>query len=262
MARELTPSEIEELFGVYALDALDADERAEVETYLERSVAARTEVAALQEVAAMLAHSGGAAPDDLWGRIEQALAAEPPRLVLPLDQARTERTRRRGLGGRVALAIAGASAAAALVTAVVVSNQMSDQMSDQEDRLDRVASSVEHDGMRRAAMGALADPRARTVRLVAPDGAGSVTVVSMPDGGGFLMAHGVQRLAPGRTYQLWAMTGDPGPPGLVSAGVLGRDLDIAAFHAPASAHGFVVTEEAEPGALTSTGHVLLAGEFT
>jgi len=258
MARELTPSEIEELFGVYALDALDTDERAEVETYLERSVAARTEVAQLQEVAAMLAHSGGAAPEGLWGRIEQALAAEPPRLVLPLDRARAERTRRRGLGGRVALAIAGASAAAALVTAVVVSNQMSDQ----EDRLERVASSVEHDGMRRAAMGALADPRARTVRLVAPDGAGSMTVVSMPDGDGFLMAHGVQRLAPGRTYQLWAMTGDPGPPGLVSAGVLGRDLDIAAFHAPASAHGFVVTEEAEPGALTSTGHVLLAGEFT
>ena len=258
MARELTPSEIEELFGVYALDALDVDERAEVETYLERSVAARTEVAQLQEVAAMLAHSGGAAPEGLWGRIEQALAEEPPRLVLPLDRARAERTRRRGLGGRVALAIAGASAAAALVTAVVVSNQMSDQ----EDRLERVASSVEHDGMRRAAMGALADPRARTVRLVAPDGAGSMTVVSMPDGDGFLMAHGVQRLAPGRTYQLWAMTGDPGPPGLVSAGVLGRDLDIAAFHAPASAHGFVVTEEAEPGALTSTGHVLLAGEFT
>ena len=258
MARELTPSEIEELFGVYALDALDADERAEVETYLERSVAARTEVAQLQEVAAMLAHSGGAAPEGLWGRIEQALAEEPPRLVLPLDRARAERTRRRGLGGRVALAIAGASAAAALVTAVVVSNQMSDQ----EDRLERVASSVEHDGMRRAAMGALADPRARTVRLVAPDGAGSMTVVSMPDGDGFLMAHGVDRLAPGRTYQLWAMTGDPGPPGLVSAGVLGRDLDIAAFHAPASAHGFVVTEEAEPGALTSTGHVLLAGEFT
>ena len=258
MARELTPSEIEELFGVYALDALDTDERAEVETYLERSVAARTEVAQLQEVAAMLAHSGGAAPEGLWGRIEQALAAEPPRLVLPLDRARAERTRRRGLGGRVALAIAGASAAAALVTAVVVSNQMSDQ----EDRLERVASSVEHDGMRRAAMGALADPRARTVRLVAPDGAGSMTVVSMPDGDGFLMAHGVQRLAPGRTYQLWAMTGDPGPPGLVSAGVLGRDLDIAAFRAPASAHGFVVTEEAEPGALTSTGHVLLAGEFT
>ena len=257
MARELTPSEIEELFGVYALDALDADERAEVDTYLERSVAARTEVAELQEVAAMLAHSGGAAPDGLWGRIDQALAAEPPRLVLPLDQARTERSRRRGFGGRVALAIAGASAAAALVTAVVVSSQMSAQ----EDRLDRVASSVEHDGMRRAAMGALADPRARTVRLKALDGAGSATVVSMPDGGGFLMAHDVARLAPGRTYQLWAMTGDPGTPVLVSAGVLGRDLDVTAFHAPASARGFVVTEEAEPGVVTATDHVMLSGEF-
>jgi len=258
MARELTPSEIEELFGVYALDALDPDERAEVDTYLERSVAARTEVAELQEVAAMLAHSGGAAPDGLWGRIEQALAAEPPRLVLPLHEARTERTSRRGVGARVALAIAGASAVAALVTAVVVS----DQMSAQQDRLDRVASSVAHDGMRRAAMGALADPRARTVRLVAPDGAGNATVVSMPDGGGFLMADGVPRLGPGRTYQIWAMTGDPGTFGLVSAGVLGRDLDVAAFHAPASAHGFVVTAESEPGALTASRPVMLAGAFS
>jgi anti-sigma-K factor RskA len=257
MARELTPSEIEELFGAYALDALDADERAEVDAYLDRSVAARTEVAGLQEVAAMLAHSGGAAPDGLWDRIEHALAAEPPRLVLPLDRARIERARHRSMGGKVVLAIAGASAAAALVTAVVVSSQMSAQ----EDRLDRVASSVAHDGVRRAAMGALADPRGRTVRLVAPDGAGSATVVSMPDGGGFLLAHDVARLAPGRTYQLWAMTGDAGTPGLVSAGVLGRDLDVTAFHAPASAHGFVVTDEAEPGAVTATNHVMLSGEF-
>jgi len=257
MARELTRSEIEELFGVYALDALDADERAEVDEFLERSVGARIEVAQLQEVAAMLAHSGGAAPDGLWGRIEQALAAEPPGLVLPLDQARTERNRRRGLGSRVALAIAAASVAAALVTAVVVSSEMSAQ----EDRLDRVASSVERDGVRRAAMGALADPRARTVRLVAPDGTASATVVSMPDGGGFLMAHDVARLAPGHTYQLWAMTGDPGTPTLVSAGVLGRDLDVTAFHAPASALGFVVTDEPESGSVTATQRVMLAGEF-
>jgi len=251
------PSEIEELFGVYALDALDADERAAVETYLERSDAARAEVAGLQEVAALLGNSGDAAPDGLWGRIELALAAEPPRLVLPLDRARTERARRRGVGGRAALAIAGASVAAALLAAVVVSNHMADQ----DNRLDRVASAVEGDGMRRAALGAMADPQARTVKLIANDGAASATVVSVPDGSSFIMGHGVPKLGPGRTYQLWAMTGAPGAGDLVSAGVLGRDLDVAAFRAPASAHGFMVTEEAEPGVRSPTDHVMLSGEF-
>jgi hypothetical protein len=153
--------------------------------------------------------------------------------------------------------VAAASAAAALVTVVVVS----DQMSEQEQRLDQVASSVEHDGMRRAAMGAMADPRARTVRLAATDGPGSATVVSLPGGSGYLMAHDVPRLAQGRTYQLWAMTGDATTPGLVSAGVLGRELDVAAFHAPVSAHGFIVTDEADPGAVASTHPPMLAGEF-
>ena len=272
MARELTPAELEELLGVYALDALDGDERAQVEVHLERSPAAQSEVAGLQEAAAMLAHSGGAAPEGLWSRIEEALGADPPRLVLPFDGQRTrashddrvrgtERRRHgrrpRGIGVRVALGVAAASAAAALVATVVVSGQMSEQ----EARLDRVATSVENDGMRRAAMGAMADPSARTVRLVAREGGPSATVVSLPGGAGFLMGHHIPRLAPGRTYQLWAMTGDAGSSGLVSAGVLGRDLDVMAFHAPPSVHGFIVTEEAEPGVLASTHKPMLAGEF-
>lgn len=272
MARELTPTELEELFGVYALDALEGDERDQVEAYVARTPAAHAEVAELQEVAAMLAHSGGAAPDGLWARIEEALSADPPGLVLPFDrpipQPEPSRTRRgrgigvrgvgvRGLGVKVALGVAAASAAAALVTVVVVS----DQMSEQEERLDQVASSVEHDGMRRAAMGAMADPDARTVQLAAGDGSATATVVTLPGGAGFLMGHGVPTLAPGHTYQLWAMTGDASAPGLVSAGVLGRDLDIAAFRAPESAYGFLVTEEAAPGAISASDHRMLVGEY-
>lgn len=257
MARELTPAELEELFGVYALDALDGDEREQVESYLARSPVAQIEVAELQEVAAMLAHSGGAAPDGLWRRIEESLAAEPPGLVLPMTRPPAPRSRR-GLGVKIALGVAAASAAAALVTVVVVS----DQMSRQEDRLDRVASSVEHDGMRRAAMGAMADPEARTVRLRADDGRGAATVVTLPSGTGFLMVEDLPRLAPGHTYQLWAMTGGGASPGLVSAGVLGRDPEIAAFRAPGSAHGFLVTDEAAPGAITPSDHRMLVGELT
>lgn len=268
MARELTPSELDELLGAFALDAVDDDEVAQVEEYLARSVEAQAEVAALREVAAMLAHSdGGAAPEGLWSRIEGALGAEPPSLVLPIDRARNNRARRggtdrrgigrTGIGTRGAVALAAAAVAAALVVGIVVNVEMSRQ----GDRLDQVASSVERDGVRRAAMAAMADPRGRMLQLEAVEGAGTATVVTMPDGEGFLMAHDVPRLAKGRTYQLWAMTGDADTPALVSAGVLGRGPDVVAFRAPAATHGFVVTAEADPGVTSSSQPAQLAGRY-
>lgn len=269
MARELTPSELDELLGAFALDAVDGDERVQVEEYLTRSVEAQNEVAELREVAAMLAYSdGGAAPEGLWSRIEGALGAEPPGLVLPIDRARSERVRRgatgrrgigrRSIGTRGAVALAGAAVAAALVVGIVVNVEMSRQ----DERLDQMAASVERDGMRRAAMAAMADPRGRMLQLEPVEGAGTATVVMMPDGEGFLMAHDVPRLAKGRTYQLWAMTGDANAPALVSAGVLGRGPEVVAFRAPASAHGFVVTAEADPGVTSSSEPAQLAGAYT
>ena len=47
--------ELDSLLGAYALDALDADDRARVEAYLERDVAARAEVDEMHETAAALA---------------------------------------------------------------------------------------------------------------------------------------------------------------------------------------------------------------
>jgi anti-sigma-K factor RskA len=259
VARELTPAELDELLAAYAIDAVDAEERAQLDAYLERSPDAAREIAELQETTALLAFTGpDEAPDTLWDRIENALGAEPPRLVMPLDAAahRSPR-RRRGMAAKVAIGIAAASAVAAGVTAVVVS----DEMARQEQRLDRVAGSVANDGMHRAAEAAAADPRSRTVRLVAGRGSGSATVIAMPDGAAFLMARDMERLGPDRTYQLWAITGDPDGPKVVSAGVLGRSLDLAAFRAPDGATGFMVTDEATPGVVTTAAEPVLEGHF-
>ncbi len=259
MARELTPAELDELLAAYALDAVDAEEREQLDAYLERSPDAAREIAELQETAALLAFTGpDEAPDTLWDRIENALGAEPPRLVMPFDTAaRRSPRRRRGVATKVAIGIAGASAIAAGITAVVVS----DEMSRQEERLDRVAGSVANDGMHRAAEAAAADPRSRTVRLVARRGSGSATVIAMPDGAAFLMARDMEHLGPDRTYQLWAITGDPDGPEVVSAGVLGRSLDLAAFQAPEGATGFMVTDEATPGVVTTAAKPVLEGHF-
>ncbi|HUV10995.1 MAG TPA: anti-sigma factor [Acidimicrobiia bacterium] len=262
MARELTPRELEQLLGVYALDALDdGEERAQVELHLDRVPSARGEVAELREVAAVLASSGSPPPPaGLWERIEAALEAEPPRLVLPLAAARETRARR-GIGIRVAAAVAAASAVAAATAALVIT----DEMSQQEDRLALVEAQVGGDGTRRAALAAMASPQARMAHLEpvdagAPPGV-SATVVTMPGGDAYLMAEHLPRLAPGRTYQLWAMTGDHGDSTLLSTAILGRRVDVVAFHAPGGSLGFLITDEEAPGATTSVRPRVLAGEF-
>jgi hypothetical protein len=260
VARELTPAELRDLLAVYALDAVEHDERAQLDAFVERTAEARREVDELRETAALLAYSDqAAAPDELWSRIEDSLGAEPPRLVLPGSPtvARPDTSRRRGIGARVAIGIAAASAIAASLTAILVS----DEMSRQEERLDRVAASVAHQGMEHAAEAAAADPRARTARLEGAGGSGSATVVTMPDGTSFLMAKEVPRLEAGRIYQLWAVVGDEPDPPMVSAGLLGRSFDVAAFHVPGDARGFMITEEAAPGVEHTDAPAVLEGHY-
>ena len=70
MARALTAAELEELLGAYALDAVDDDERAQIEAWLARSINAQRDADELRETASLLAQSGDEVPDDLWARIE------------------------------------------------------------------------------------------------------------------------------------------------------------------------------------------------
>jgi hypothetical protein len=257
VGRELTPRELHELLGAYALDAVDGDERLQVEEWLARTPEARAELADLRETAALLAQQGGDAPPGLWTRIEQELSEEPPPLVLPLAEARPRaRTSvgRRSALARVTAVVAAASAIAATVTYVILDQEMSQQ----EDRLERVAQSVAEDGTRRAADAAAADPSAHTMELASSDGHWHATVVAMPDGSGYLMHHNLPALPEGRTYQLWARTGTADDARLVSAGVLGRSFSVAAFRGPDEPLGYLVTEEQAPGAVRSHRRPVLA----
>jgi len=249
MGRELTPRELHDLLAVHALDAVDGDERDQLEEWLERTPDALEELSALRETAALLAHVDTEAPPEVWTRIEESLAEEPPPLAVPMH--------RRRLTMRVTAGLAAASAAAATLTAVV----LSDEMSRQEDRLESVTRSVRTRGMEQVAIAAMADPRARTLHLESTSGA-TATVVTMTDGEGYLMAVHLPRLERGTTYQLWAVTGDPDQPAMVSAGVLGRDVEIAAFRAPGDARGFMITTEDAPGSNSPHGAHVLEGSFT
>ncbi len=257
MGRELTPAELRELLSVYALDAVDDVEREEVERYLDRSPEARAELAELREVASLLVQPDRDAPPTLWERIEESLAAEPPALGVPGTPRTTWRPLRRPLVRRLAVAGVAATVAALAVTVVLLSRDMSQQ----EDRLAALAQHLERGDARDAALALAADPRARTATLTWRDGHPSVPVVALPDGRGYLMGDHLPRLQRDRTYQLWAMSADERRPTLVSAAVLGPDPGVAAFHAPAATHGFVLTNERAPGVQRARGPVVAEGRF-
>jgi anti-sigma-K factor RskA len=253
MARELSPRELDELLGAYALDAVEDDERDQVDEYLRRSPEARTLVAEYRETAALLAHGGAEAPPGLWQRIERTLAEEPPRLATPPGVvAPAPVSRRARLGRRVAVAVA-AAAALALVGTLTV------KVVQQDDRIDKLRRDAETGAMLAAAETASRDPRAARVRLASTDGALEARIVYLPDGEGFLVEDNLRPLPAGRTYQLWALMGDAQPARAISAGVLGRDPGVAAFQAQGPVVGFAVTDEQSPGVASSTNSALVQG---
>ena len=108
--------ELDSLLGAYALDALDAADRARVEAYLERDAAARAEVDEMRETAASLALAARHA-DRGAGR---AVVADPrgdrrptapgrPAADRPVDELAARRVAR-GRGGSAPLAVAAAIA--------------------------------------------------------------------------------------------------------------------------------------------------------
>jgi anti-sigma factor RsiW len=251
VARELSTEELDDLLGPFALDAVEGDEREQVERYLGRSPRARAIVAEYRETAALLAHAGTEAPAGLWDRIEQRLGHDPA----PADAGRTvvPLVRRRAAPA-VRLAVAGAAAAV-----VVVLGLLAAKVVQQDNRISDLAREADRGSVLAAAEAASRDPDATEVRLSAPDGALAARVVYLPSGEGFVVQSNLRRLAPELVYQLWARVGDRESPRTLSASVLGADPAVTAFRIPGPVLGFAITEERAPGAVTSGNPAVAQG---
>jgi anti-sigma-K factor RskA len=253
VARELSRSELDELLGAYALDAVDDDEREQVEAYLDRTPEARSLVSDYRETAALLAHSGSEAPPGLWERIEQTLEEEPPQLATPLlgnlvaFESRRTRFRR-----RIAVAVG-------VAAAVVVVGSLTVKVVQQDDRIDELGREAGNGSVLAAAETASRDPHAARVTLSSTDGALEARAVYLPDGDGFLVENNLRPLPPDRTYQLWALLGDPGAERAISAGVLGPDPGVTAFRVQGPVAGLAITDEQSPGSVTPSSPALIQG---
>jgi hypothetical protein len=239
--------EIAGLLGAYALDAVDAGERAAVEAHLPGCPRCRAEVAEHREVAALLAHEGGQAPDGLWPRIAGSLEASPPdlRLVATAPTQEPPAPARRWSPARIGLGLVAAAAAVAIVL-------LGGQVVRQGDRIDQLEAAA-GDPLVPALEAALDDPRSEVLELASADGRLALRGAVTPDGTGYLRAASLPALPDGRTYQLWGLAGDEP----VSLGVLGREPGVVTFTA-GGYDGFAVTEEAAPGASAPTRDPLVS----
>lgn len=237
-------TEIQQALGAYALDALEGEEREAIELHLPECPRCRSEVASHREVASLLAHAGTSAPTGLWDRISSSLEEAPPALRL-LDSRAPRPVERRWLTS----ALVAAAIAALLATTAGV------RVVRQEHRINSLAAAVRSESLRDAAFAAMADPSASRTVLKSPDAAMAVTLVTVKDGGAYLVQDNLAPLPVDRTYQLWALVGES----KVSAAILGGDPGLTAFRVPGAVDGFAITEEASPGATAPTRTPVVVG---
>jgi anti-sigma-K factor RskA len=260
----LSHEEISELLGAYALDAVDGHEVDAIELHLRDCPKCRAEVESHREVAAMLAHTGSAAPSGVWDRIVASLdnVDEAPAMrlsVTPLDpEERSGRLRTRAtdnVGPLRAHRLAGANrwvlgAAAAVVLVLGVS------LYRQSDRLGNIESGLQGVTLARLAEDVHQDPGTKKISLKSSDGKLTAQMALHADGHGFLRASTLPKLPDGRTYQLWAINGQDEA---ISLGLFNGGDEAVTVQAGTEAKAFAITEEKAGGVVAPESLPRLTG---
>ena len=229
MTGSLPPDDdrLEELLGAYALDAVDDDERRQVEELLRIDPRAAREVDEHRETAAALAWSTTAPPEGLWDRLAASLEERPP--VPSGELARVIPHRRRTRLTVLGAAAIGVAAALVVVLAVGVLRRNDDTAT--------MRAAMEH---------ALDAPDARQLTLRNEDGSAQADVVLDGEGHGFIAGATLPQLPSDRTYQLWGVIDDR----VISLGVLGHRPGVESFSADGNLTTLVLTNEVAGGVPT------------
>jgi anti-sigma-K factor RskA len=225
-------SELDELLGAYALDALDADERRRVEDYLSVNPRAAAEVQDHREIATMLAFTGSAAPDHVWDRIADEITepapAPGPQLakLLSID----DRPARRRISTVAPWIMTAAAAAVIAFVAIAIADRA---VAPDEP----LAAAVEI---------ARADRDSITTVLVAEGVDATAEAIIDQDGHGYILANDLPPLERGLTYQLWGVIGDQ----VISLGIFGPTPEIETFTVESEVSALAITVEQWPGVVS------------
>jgi anti-sigma factor RsiW len=267
---ELSHSEIEELLGAYALDAVEAKEAAEIEKHLATCPRCRAELSAHVEVAGLFAYAGQAAPAGLWDRITAGMQETPPELrfdrirpsmVTPetlvdaspapiFSLGRRRQPHRRSTGMRVFAATAAAAAVLVAVLGIALVHTREQQHPSATARV--TMATVRQ---------ALDEKGSRKVVMVSPTGTrASLDAVVTPTGVSYLYDGDLTPLGADRTYQIWGVVGAK----RISYGLLGTSPDTAIirFNAGPGVRALAVTDEVASGVVVSGGPFVVEGAVT
>jgi anti-sigma factor RsiW len=258
MDRLTDHSEIQELLGAYALDAVDPDEATQVERHLAECPPCQAEVASYREVAGLMGYTGAAAPPDLWERIAAGLEEQPP--PLRLDRLQTPSS----VAGPVAISPAGRTVSTRVFTAVlavaaVLLVGLGIQVIRLSTRTSHLPNTVASQLMVKSYEAAAGEFDARHVSLIRTDGTTSVPMVILPNGTAYVDARELPRLAADRTYQLWGKGATGSAP--VSLAVMGSDPVIQQLSIPSDVTALAVTLERAGGVPAPTTPALAQGQI-
>jgi len=224
MTDHLTPAELRELLGAFALGAVDDDERALVEELVLHDTDARAELHQLEHAVAWLGHASPRASEASWQAVRDQIAADtepdvitPVAPVAPVASLAEHRARRprwqrlTAVAAALALVIGGTLAVRELTRS---------------------------------------DPTATTVALAGPDGAVVVTARIASDGHGHIVTSSLPSAPAGHEYQLWAQSTETQP--IQSAGLLGPSPAGEAISVPRHAVRIAISVEPTGGSRAPT----------
>lgn len=251
-------STIVELLGVYALDAVDQDERNLIEHHLDGCSQCLAEVRDHYEVAALLASDPVQPPTRVWDGIVVQIDAPRPAAqqatVIPLQR----RTASILTSSRWVASVA-AAVLVALTAGVVTQSQrigdLNSRVADRDQQISTLTASLAVDPLQQAVAAAIADPAAQVADLTADGSSATMSIVVLPDGTGYVYQSNLEALPSDATYQLWAVVDDK----VISAGVLGNQPAVIPFHVDSERlRGLVVTQEVAGGVPQSKADPVVA----
>jgi hypothetical protein len=245
MKPEPTRDELREMLGAYALNALDPEERAQVDALLLSDADARAELHELEHAAAWLGHASLRPPVRAWDAIAAEVARDLTEDAAPSGPAPAAPVpmRRTGANWGARWLVAAAVAVVALGGAAGVV-----ALADRTSAPDTVAEQARE---------ASRDADAVRATLTSTDGRWSARVVVLPDRTGYLHPEAMPENAPDRDLQLWSIT----PSGPVSAGVVRGGGEWHEFRVHDAATAIAVTSEPRGGSREPTGAPIVTGEI-
>ena len=234
MDERLTPDELRELLGAFALGAVGPGEHEQIEAFVLDDRDARSELHQLEHAVAWLGHASPRPSEASWDAVQREIAADlevermvertgttaaPAHAMAPIADLVAHRSRR---NWRQIVAVAAASIVL-LGTAIGVANVILEDSK---------------------------NPPGRAVALRSPDGRIPIRITLDRNGSGSVRSSELPPALAGHVYQLWAQSSATAP--MHSAGLLGRSPKGHHLRVPAGSFRIAVSVEPDGGSTEPT----------